>query len=80
MIKWCRERQITLNHGSPYTPTTGAVKRFNQTLLQKLRRLTNFRKKNWKDWVEKVTKGYNSSWSRAINCASWELKAKNFSM
>jgi hypothetical protein len=39
----CQQRGIEVRNGSPYHPqTTGAVERFNKTLLSKLRKMCNF--------------------------------------
>lgn len=63
-----------MKHCSPYTPTTtGAVERFNQSLLRKIRRITEFGKKKWKDHLAQPTDAYNKSWNRSINCSPVEL-------
>lgn len=73
---WCLERGIVLKHGSPYTPTTtGAIERFNQSLIRKLRRITKFGKRNWKECLSLVTNAYNISLNRSIGCAPIELVA-----
>lgn len=71
---WCKEMEIELKHGSPYTPTTtGAVERFNQSLMRKLRRITEFGRKNWKDCLAKATDAYNKSFNRATGCGAIEF-------
>ena len=66
-----------MKHGSLYTPTTTrGIERLNQTVLKKLKKLSNFGKVNWKDCLMKATAGYNKSYHRAIDCALLELIGK----
>ena len=74
---WCQKNNIEIKHGSPYSPTTtGGIERWNQTLLNKLKKLSNFGELNWKECLEKATIGYNKSYHRAIDCAPLELLGK----
>lgn len=42
-MDFCNKKEMILKHGLPYKPTTtGAVERFNQTLVKKIRRLDEF--------------------------------------
>ena len=71
---WCENRNIRLKHGSPYTPTTtGAIERFNQTLIGKLRKLSLFGEIPWKEVLQLAVEGYNISPSRALGISPVEL-------
>lgn len=73
----CRRTEIELRHDSPYNPTTqGCIERFNQTLMGKLRKLTDFGKKSWRKALDRATQAYNNSMNRAIGCTPNELRGK----
>lgn len=72
--KFCEMANIQFKHGSPYTPTTqGCVERFNQTLMNKLRKITEFGREDWAIKLPEAVIAYNNSFSRAINCTPAEL-------
>jgi len=73
----CSEKCIKLLHGSPYTPTTtGAVERFHQTLLSKLKKLTNNGELSWKRTLEEATNSYNHSRTRTHGFTPYELRGE----
>lgn len=77
--EWCSDQNITIKHGSPYTPSTqGAIERFNQSLIKKLSKITEFGLHDWEDKLDSAISGYNSSFSRPIGCTPYELWNKNF--
>lgn len=64
-----------ITSGSPYTPTTtGAVERFNQTLISKIRKPSNFGVVNLKDILQKAVQGYNISPSRATGVSPYDFE------
>ena len=72
--EWCTKRGIGWKFGSPYAPTTtGAVERFNQTLLRKLRRLSGFGVKDWEECVEADWFACVISLSRPIGMTPFEV-------
>ena len=88
--KWAEQKRLTKDsrlqwvHGSPYHPQSqGAVERFNQTLISKLKKLSEFREDIWDRQLQAATKAYNNSLNRAIDCAPveiWELSKPNFNI
>jgi hypothetical protein len=53
--------------GSPYSPTTtGLVERFNQTLINKLKKLSLFGHKDWEEMLPSAVTVYNISYHRGI--------------
>ena len=60
-------KDIIWKFGSPYHPQTqGSVERFNDTILRKLRKISNFGKKSWDIFVKEAESAYNKSFHRAI--------------
>lgn len=60
--------KINWKYTSPHHPTsTGGVERLNQTLIGKLRKITDFGDSDWEDKLEKAVYGYLISYSRSIN-------------
>ncbi|KAI5173368.1 hypothetical protein PAEPH01_1922 [Pancytospora epiphaga] len=60
--------------GSPYHPQTqGAVERFNHTIIQKIKKLSNFKPHHWDLHVHPAVQAYNWSFHRAINCSPHEM-------
>jgi hypothetical protein len=50
---FCRINKILIKHGSPYCPTTtGAVERYNQTLMRKLKKICLFGKLDWESKLQ----------------------------
>ena len=70
---WCENRNIKLKHGTLYTPTTGAIERFNKTSIGKLRNLSFF----WGKCLGK--KCYNSQFKGTIfpHQEHWEFHQRN---
>ncbi|MGL5708218.1 MAG: reverse transcriptase domain-containing protein [Aeromonas sp.] len=69
-----KKYKIKWKFGSPYTPTTtGLVERFNQTLMNKIRKLTNFGQYDWEEFLEKSLNAYMISYHRAIGCSPYEM-------
>lgn len=54
--------------------TVWAVERANQTLMEILKRLSNFDSTNWKDYLQQATHAYNISFHRALNTSLFILK------
>lgn len=62
-----KENGISWEFGSPYHHgSTGLVKRYNQTIWSKIRRLSEFGNKQWQRCVGKAVFGCNVSFNRAI--------------
>lgn len=67
---------ITIDHSSPYHHnTTGAVERLNQTIMEKLRKIANYKRKNLKRNLELATYATNISFNRAIGTSPFVLKS-----
>ena len=74
---FCKKENIILKHGAPYNPTTqGCVKRLNQSLINKLKKLSEFGKIPWCKILNSAVESYNNSFSRAIGCTPNELYGK----
>jgi transposase InsO family protein len=74
----CNQYGIEQAHGSPYTPTTqGCIERLNQSLIRKLKKLTNFGERKWSAALNEAVEACNSSYSRAIGCCPNELFDKS---
>lgn len=70
-----RNYNIEWEYSSPYHHNTvGAVERAVQTIMNKLRKITNFGKKSWKEYLESATYAYNISINRAIGMSPHFLK------
>lgn len=76
-----RTQEMALRHGiiwvfaSPrYHETVGAVERANQTLMNILKKMTNFGDENWITKLQKANLAYNISFHRAINTSPYMLK------
>jgi hypothetical protein len=54
--------------------TVGAVERANQTLMNILKKLTNFGEENWTTKLKRANLAYNISFHRAINTSPYILK------
>ncbi|KAI4293445.1 hypothetical protein PAPHI01_2719, partial [Pancytospora philotis] len=65
---------IRWKFGSPYYPQTqGAVERFNDTLLRRIRKLSEFGTRAWDRIVGQAVLAYNNSFHRVIGCTPNEL-------
>ena len=72
--RFAKEQDFKWNHGSPYHPQTqGAVERFNDTILKKLKKISDFGKIPWDSCVAAANKAYNASFNRSIGCSPLEL-------
>ncbi|KAF9752811.1 Transposon Ty3-G Gag-Pol polyprotein, partial [Nosema granulosis] len=61
--------------GSPYHhQTTGAVERVNQTLLNGLKKVSNFGRLEWTPHVPQVTLAYNLAFNRALGTSPYIFK------
>ncbi|KAF9749470.1 Gag-Pol polyprotein, partial [Nosema granulosis] len=66
---------FTWEFGSPYHhQTTGAVERVIQTLRTRLRRITDFGRREWSPQLAKATLAYNLSFNRAIKTSPYIFK------
>ncbi|KAI4293215.1 hypothetical protein PAPHI01_2489 [Pancytospora philotis] len=72
--EFCARKGIKVKHGAPYTPTTtGAIERFNQTLMSKIRKLSEFGRIAWSRVLQKAIDAYNICPSRATGVAPAEI-------
>ena len=68
------DANIKWKFGSLYNPEIqGAVERYNDTLLRKLRKLSNFQRKSWDLKVKDATSAYNNYFHRALSCSPFEF-------
>ncbi|MGL5707634.1 MAG: reverse transcriptase domain-containing protein [Aeromonas sp.] len=66
---------IELIHASPHHHnTTGAVERVNQTLMERIRRLSNYGELPWMNEVEAATRAINMSYNRSIGTSPYMLR------
>ena len=73
-VSLCDKLNIKVLYGSPYTPTTtGSIERLNQSLVRKIRRLSEFNRLSWRSVLLHAIRAYNVSWCRAIDFALLEL-------
>ncbi len=74
LVNEIKEYGIKFKNGAPYKPNSqGRIERFNQTLMNKVRKLSNFGKINWVSVLGKAVHAYNISFCRAIGMAPDEL-------
>jgi hypothetical protein len=74
-------RQIVWKFGSPYHPETqGAIERFNDTMMRKLRKLSNYSPEVWDRYVRQTEYAYNRSFHRALGCSPFEFFYKQHSI
>lgn len=70
----CTENKIRLTFASAYHhQSTGGIERANQTLLSKLRKLSNFGQINWKGVFKNAILAMNLSLNRAIGTSPYML-------
>ncbi|MGL4850996.1 MAG: reverse transcriptase domain-containing protein [Clostridium sp.] len=70
---------FTWVYSSPYHhQTVGAVERVNQTLMRKLKKISDFGRKHWAPLVEKATLAVNLSYNRAIGTSPYILRHGTF--
>ncbi|KAF9761266.1 Retrovirus-related Pol polyprotein from transposon [Nosema granulosis] len=75
----CEKYGFIWKHGSPYNPTTtGLVERFNRTLMEKLKKITEFGKFDWEICLRKARMAYLIAPHRALGCSPWELEHGTF--
>lgn len=73
----CTKYGTVIEHGSPYSPTTTcAVERFNQTLMSKLRKITNYGYLDWEENLGNAVIGYNTSFTRTVKCTPVKLEKR----
>ncbi|KAF9763837.1 putative uncharacterized transposon-derived protein F54H12.3 [Nosema granulosis] len=75
------DRKIDWSFGEPsYTQTTtGLVDRFNRRFIVKLKRLSEYGKKDWVDCIEPALNGYLNTRHKAIGCTPLKMMRKSFS-
>ncbi|KAF9763576.1 Transposon Tf2-6 polyprotein [Nosema granulosis] len=60
---------------SPYHhQTVGAIERVNQSLMSRIKKLTNFGRDDWTRYVELATTAVNISYHRAIGCSPYVFR------
>ncbi|KAF9743250.1 Transposon Ty3-I Gag-Pol polyprotein, partial [Nosema granulosis] len=70
-----KKHELKWEYASPFHhQTTGAVERVIQTLMNKLKKLTNFGQEQWTKRVEAATLAVNLSFNRAIGNSPFVLK------
>ena len=70
-----RRLNFTWEFSSPrHHETVGAVERVNQTLMNILKKLTNFGTEPWENKLQQAVYAYNISFHRAINTSPYILK------
>ncbi|KAF9751295.1 putative uncharacterized transposon-derived protein F54H12.3 [Nosema granulosis] len=71
------EKRIEWGHSAPYIPTTtGLVERFNRTFIEKLKKTSEYGKKDWVDCIERALFGYLNAHHRALGCTPIEMYKK----
>jgi transposase InsO family protein len=66
---------ITWIYSSPgHHETVGAVERVNQTLINKLKKLTDFGSLDWEDFLAQATRAVNFSYNRALRTTPFCFK------
>ena len=72
--KICEDKNIEIKQELPYSPRiTGVVERFNQELFGKLRKWTEFCKKDWRERLPVVVEDYNLLRRRRIEYSAFDL-------
>lgn len=75
VMAMARQYGISWEFSSPnHHQTVGAVERVNQTLMNKLKKLTEFGKLSWEKALSRATLGVNLSFNRSIGTAPYLLK------
>ena len=70
----CSISQVQKIKTTPYRPeTNGACERFNQTLINMLGTLPNKIKKDWQEWVSRLTHTYNCTISNSTGFKTYFL-------
>lgn len=63
--------------GAPYSPTTtGLIERFNRTFISKLKKISNYGKKDWEGCIQETINSYMNSYHRAIGCTPLEAGSR----
>lgn len=74
VANFCTDLCISLKHGAPYKPSTqGGIERFNQTFMNKLRKLSENNEDGWKKQVPAAIDAYNNAYARSIGATPNEL-------
>ncbi|KRH93153.1 putative LTR retrotransposon, partial [Pseudoloma neurophilia] len=77
MEKFFKMECVNHQTGSPYHhQTTGAVERVNLTFMNKLRKLSHFKRDQWKEKVEVATLAVNLSFHRALGTSPYIWRYK----
>jgi hypothetical protein len=70
-----KELKIKRVFSSPHHhQTTGAIERVNQSLMNKIKKLSDFGRKPWTEFVDQATLAVNISYNRAIGTSPYFLK------
>lgn len=73
--KLCIKYGIKWTYNSPrHHESVGAVERVNQTLMRKLKRLSNIFNRNWESYLNEATYAVNISYNRAIRTSPMIIK------
>jgi hypothetical protein len=74
MYEISKKYGVIWKFGSPYTPTTtGLVERFNQIIMNKIKKLSNFGETDWESVLNDSLNAYLHSYHRAIGCSPHEI-------
>lgn len=73
------ERKFEWKFNSPGNHSSvGAIERANQTLLNKIKKLSNFGEINWDTVIEQAVNAYNMSYNRSISMSPYALTNYKF--
>lgn len=74
-INLANEKGIDWRFGALYSPTTtGLIERFNRTFIDKLKKNSNFGKRDWVDCIPTSIKSYMNTYHRAPGCTPNEVR------
>jgi hypothetical protein len=70
---YAETNKIKWKFSSAFHPeTNGTIERFNQTLIHKIRKISDFGLKDWDECLPQATKAYSYSYSRSIGRSPYE--------